>query len=47
MTGESAASLVNLNILVGNERIVRLPWPDAIAPGPIKGELRTDYVVFD
>ena len=47
MTGESTASLVNLNILVGKERIVRLPWPDVIAPGPIKGELRTDYVVFD
>jgi fimbrial chaperone protein len=47
MIGESTASLANLNILVGNERIVRLPWPDAIPIGPVKGELRTDYVVFD
>ncbi|AMO72850.1 fimbrial biogenesis chaperone [Sphingorhabdus sp. M41] len=47
LTGESAASLVNLNILVGSERIVRLPWPEAIPPGPVKGELRTEYVVFD
>ncbi|WP_339689287.1 fimbria/pilus periplasmic chaperone [uncultured Parasphingorhabdus sp.] len=47
MTGERTALLVNLNILVGNERIVRLPWPDEIPLGPVTGELRTDYVVFD
>jgi fimbrial chaperone protein len=47
MEGEQMASLANLNILVGSERVVRLPWPDGIAPGPVKGELRTEYTVFN
>ncbi|MEO9599547.1 fimbria/pilus periplasmic chaperone [Parasphingorhabdus sp.] len=47
LEGEQMANLTNLNILVGNERVVRLPWPDGLAPGPVDGELRTAYTVFN
>jgi len=47
LEGEQMASVANLNILVGNERVVRLPWPAEIAPGPVEGEFRTEYTVFN
>ncbi len=47
LEGEQLAELANQNILVGSERVIRLPWPDGMAPGPVEGELRTEYTVFN
>ncbi|MEH6660436.1 MAG: fimbria/pilus periplasmic chaperone [Parasphingorhabdus sp.] len=47
LEGEQVAELANQNILVGSERVIRLPWPDGMAPGPVEGELRTEYTVFN
>ncbi len=47
LEGEALAALANQNILVGNERIIRLPWPEGLAVGPVRGELRTEYTVFN
>ncbi len=47
LEGEAMAPVANLNILVGNERIVRLPWPEGLPAGPVSGELNTEYTVFN
>ena len=47
LEGEQMAAIADLNILVGNERVVRLPWPEGMAPGPVEGEFRTEYTVFN
>ncbi len=47
LEGEDMAPIANLNILVGNERIVRLPWPEGMPVGPVEGEFQTEYTVFN
>lgn len=47
LEGDTLAGLANQNILVGNERVFRLPWPEGLEVGPVKGELRTAYTVFN
>ncbi len=47
LEGEQMAGIANLNILVGTERVVRLPWPEGMTPGPVEGEFRTEYTVFN
>jgi fimbrial chaperone protein len=46
LTGDPLKPLEGLNILSGVERIVRLPWPKGLAPGPLHGTLDTKYVTF-
>ncbi|NJM49857.1 MAG: hypothetical protein HC843_02360 [Sphingomonadales bacterium] len=47
LEGEALAALANQNILVGNERIIRLPWPDGLPFGAVTGDLQTGYTVFN
>ncbi|MFC4290944.1 fimbria/pilus periplasmic chaperone [Sphingorhabdus arenilitoris] len=47
LEGAALAGLANQNILVGNERIIRLPWPDNLPFGEVTGELKTGYTVFN
>lgn len=47
LEGEDVGAIANQNILVGNERVIRLPWPEGFPVGQVTGNLETEYTVFD
>lgn len=46
LTGESVKELEGLNILAGNHRIVRLPWPESLPFGPVEGALDAQLLIL-
>ena len=46
MEGEAVASLEQLVILADSRRVVRVPWPEGVAVGPVQAELQTRYIVL-
>lgn len=44
--GEAASELEGLNILAGNHRIVRLPWPDGVPYGDVQATLDARLLVL-
>ena len=44
LSGESILPLERLNILPGNTRIIRLPAPSGVAPGPLTASLSNNYI---
>lgn len=44
LTGEDIQPLIGLNVLPGNTRVIRIPAPDGIAPGPITASLSSSYI---
>jgi fimbrial chaperone protein len=47
LSGPQVEPLNNLNILVGAERVVVLPWPEGLPVGELSGQLRSNYMTFD
>jgi fimbrial chaperone protein len=47
LQGDAVKAIANLNLLVGSERVVRLPWPEGLPKGEVAGTLRTEYTVFN
>lgn len=46
LTGEAVAALDGLNILAGNHRIVRLPWPEGVPVGDVQVRLDSRLLVL-
>ena len=46
LSGEALKPLIGLNILPGVERRVRIAAPAELPPGPLRGALKTRYVVL-
>lgn len=44
LTGEDIQPLLGLNILPGNTRIIRIPAPEGIVPGPLTASLSHSYI---
>jgi len=44
--GDALKQLVGMNILPGNERLIRIPAPPGLADGKLTGTLASEYVVL-
>jgi fimbrial chaperone protein len=47
LEGDAVKPLVNLNVLPGTQRMVDIPWPAALPPGPVQADLQTQFAVLN